>query len=485
MSKIHRRDFLKSSIGATAALFAGCATAPHARVLGANDDVRVGVIGLRNKGQHLVRDFLAVKGARVVAVCDADTAFLDREVEAAGKRKQTLTVYQDLRRMLESPDIDAVVIAMPNFWHSLATVWACQAGKDVYVEKPVSHNIWEGRKMVEAARKYKRVVQAGTQKRSDPGAQEAFAYIQQGHLGRIKVVRGFCFRERGSIGIADGTQQVPATVNYDLWCGPTPLAPLNRKSLHYDWHWFWSTGNGEIGNQGIHEMDMCRWALGQNTLPPRVLSLGGRFGYEDDAETPNTQVAILDYEPAPIIFEVRGLYRKASDKAMDHYRNIRVGLVVECEDGYYAGGGGGWIFDHDGNRIKQFQGDGGGQHATNFIKAVRSRKTEDQVADILEGHLSSALCHMANISQQLGSRASSDEIQEKIRSDRHALETLERFQSHLEANEIDLAKTPVVLGPWLAMDAEKERFVNCPDADAANKLVSRKYRKPYIIPERV
>lgn len=485
MSRMYRREFIKTGVGAAAALFAGCATAPHARIIGANDDVRIGVIGIRSKGHHLIRDFVAVPGTRVVAVCDADTAFLDREVEVFRKRNEPLTVYQDIRRMLESPDIDAVVIAMPNFWHSLATVWACQAGKDVYVEKPVSHNIWEGRKMVEAARKYNRVVQGGTQRRSDPGAQEAFAYIQEGNLGKIKVVRGFCYRERHSIGIADGSQQIPATVDYDLWCGPTPKVPLNRRSLHYDWHWFWSTGNGEIGNQGIHEMDMCRWVLGQNTLPPRVLSLGGRFGYEDDAETPNTHVAILDYEPAPIIFEVRGMYRKVDDKSMDHYRNIRVGLVVECEDGYFAGGGGGWVFDREGNRVKQFQGDGGGQHATNFIKAVRSRKPEDQVADILEGHLSSSLCHMANISQQLGSHASSDEIREKMSSESNALETLERLQTHLDANQIDLQKTPVTLGPWLAMDADKEQFRNCPDAAQANKLVSRNYRKPFVIPERV
>ncbi|MHC4571636.1 MAG: Gfo/Idh/MocA family oxidoreductase [Planctomycetota bacterium] len=491
MSKLTRRDFIKSSLATAAGI--GITTSLPAtawsKVVGANDDIRVAVVGFRSQGAGHIERFHNLQGVRVVALCDADKAILDREVKKFKDRNEKVDAYTDVRKLLDKKNIDAIVTATPNHWHSLLTIWACQAGKDVYVEKPVSHNIWEGRKMVEAARRYKRIVQTGTQKRSDEGVQEAFKYIQKGELGKIVVARGFCYKPRKSIGKVDGPQPIPESVDYDLWTGPAPLAPLMRKNLHYDWHWVWATGNGDIGNQGIHEMDLCRWALGQTKLAPRVMSIGGRFGYDDDAETANTQIAILDYEPAPLIFEVRGLPKRRDDSAMDNYRGVRIGIVIECEHGYFAGGeGGGWAYDNDGNKIKQFKGDGGSKHHANFIEAVRSRKVSDLNADIIEGHISSALCHMGNISHRIGQLSSPDEIKEAIKAEPQAAETFERFRKHLFANWVDISKTRAVLGPWLQMNPRKEKFIGDGRfgiTQWANQLLTRRYREPFVVPEKV
>ncbi|MHC4396342.1 MAG: Gfo/Idh/MocA family protein [Planctomycetota bacterium] len=487
MKRITRRDFMRSSIAAGTAL-----AMPFSHVRGANDNIRIAVIGLGGadsgkKGQQHVRMFNKLDGVRVVALCDVDSEHLEPEIKSFKERNENITAYTDARRILDNKFVDAIVIATPNHWHSLLTVWGCQSGKDVYVEKPISHNIWEGRKMVEAARKYKRIVQAGTQTRSDNGLKNAFEYIQQGNLGKILLVRGICYKRRASIGKVDSPQPIPQSVDYNLWAGPAPLVPLMRKRLHYDWHWVWATGCGSIGNVGLHQMDVCRWALGQNKLPPRAMSIGGRFGYDDDGETANTQIAILDYEPAPILFEVRGLPKKKADSAMDpweamnNYKGLRQGIVIHCEGGYFAGG---WAYDNDGKKVKQFFRDGGGGHQANFIKAIRSRKVSDLNADILEGHLSTTLSHMANVSYRIGTESSSEQIKEVIGGNKDTLEAFERLQNHLLANEVDLKKTPVVLGPWLKMDSEKEKFIG-EFADRANELLKRKYRKPFVVPEQI
>jgi len=492
MNRMTRREFVKSSMAAGSALvFSGITTkiAPFAKVRGANDDIRVAVVGFRSKGAQHIKIFRKLPGVRVAALCDVDTTVLNREVKKFTDQNEKVEAYTDVRKLLEDNSIDAIVTATPNHWHSLLTIWACQAGKDVYVEKPVSHNIWEGRKMVEAARKYNRIVQAGTQSRSDEALQQVFAYLQEGNLGKILLARGFCYKRRKSIGKVDGPQPIPKAVDYDLWLGPAPMQPLRRQRLHYDWHWQWPTGNGDIGNQGIHQMDMCRWAIGQKGLPPRVMSIGGRFGYDDDGETPNTQIAILDYEPVPIIFEVRGLPRDKTSTAMDDYRGVRIGIVIQCEHGYFAGsGGGGWIYDNDGKKIKQFSSTGGGGHQGNFIQAVRSRDASSLNADILEGHISSALCHVANISHRIGTLSSPEEIQEVIKARPPAVESFERFQEHLVANQVDVSATRPVLGPWLEIDAEAERFASASEYDMeywANQLVTRTYREPFVVPDKV
>jgi len=377
---LNRRDFLKTVALGAAAFSLDART--WSRAVGANDDIRVAVIGFRGQGAGHIKALNRLSGVRVVAICDVDRQVLEAKARELGSSVQACT---DLRRVLDNKDVDAVSIATPNHWHALATVWACQAGKDVYVEKPVSHNVFEGRKCVEAARKYNRIVQAGTQSRSNEALRQAIIWLREGHLGKIRIARGLCYKRRESIGKAEGPQSIPPEIDYDLWCGPAEKLPLARKRLHYDWHWVWNTGNGDLGNQGVHQMDIARWALGKMELSPMVFSVGGRLGYSDDGETPNTQMVVHNYGDALLIFEVRGLPAKAPEpqageegKAppMDKYRGLSVGHVIECEGGYLAGT---TAFDNDHQPVKRFSGksDDEGGHFGNFIKAVRSRKRED------------------------------------------------------------------------------------------------------------
>ena len=480
--RLTRRGFLAG----TAAAGAGVMFSANSRAQGANDDIRVAVIGFNGQGKSHINGFKKMKGVRLVALCDADQAVIDRAVAELQKDNIKVETTQDMRRIFDRKDIDAISTATPNHWHALTSIWAIQSGKDVYVEKPVSHNVWEGRKIVEAARKYGRIVQTGTQKRSSLGNKAVFEYMQSGQLGKILWARGFCYKRRDNIGKTEGETPVAKTVDYDLWTGPAPMEPLKRKKLHYDWHWVWPTGNGDIGNQGIHEMDLCRWALGEKAIAPRVLSFGGRFGYDDDATTPNTQVAIFDYEKAPLIFEVRGLPSKTGSNAMDAYRGVtRVGIVVQCEGGYFAGGeNGGWIYDKENKRVKQFAQEGAAEHKQNFIDAVRARKQEVLTADIEEGHLSSALCHMANVSYRLGKETKPDQIYESVKNSDEGKDSLERLKSHLAANGVDVEKEFPTLGPSLAMNPKTERFTG-PLSEEANKLLARNYREPFVVPEKV
>ncbi|PYV17447.1 MAG: dehydrogenase [Acidobacteria bacterium] len=474
MGAITRRTFLKSSTAA------GVTAASWNRILGANDAVRVAVVGFNGRGKSHIAAFGNMQGVRLAALCDADRDVLEREANKQRDAGKSIDCYQDVRKVIENKNIDAISTATPNHWHSLLTIWAVQNGKDVYVEKPVSHNVWEGRKTVEAARKYKRIVQAGTQSRSDGALREALAWVREGNLGKIKVARGLCYKRRDSIGKVDGPQPVPETVDYDLWCGPAPKGPLMRKRLHYDWHWVWPTGSGDLGNQGIHQMDIARWALGKPHVSPRVVSVGGRFGYVDDGETPNTQFVVHDYGDSLLIFEVRGLPAKPGAKEMDRYRGQSIGVIVECENGYLSGT---VAYDNDGKEIKRFKEERErNEHFENFIKAVRSRKMADLNAPILEGHLSSALCHTGNVSYRLGRQAGPDEVREALKSDKAACETLERFQAHLAEHKVDLNMTKATLGVFLKMDPKTERFIG---NDKANALLTRDYRKPFVVPEKV
>ena len=480
MNTMNRRAFIKSSMLTAASL--SLPTYSWAQVRGANDDIRVAVVGFNGRGADHIRGLEPVKGARVVALCDVDRDVLNKKAAELEKKGQKVATYSDIRKLLESKEIDAISTATPNHWHSLITIWACQAGKDVYVEKPISHNVWEGRKAVEAARKYERIVQAGTQCRSNPGMQEMMKYLHDGKLGKVNIARGLCYKRRASIGKVEGDQPVPGAIDYDLWLGPAPLTPLHRKKLHYDWHWVWPTGNGDLGNQGIHQMDLARWALGVDALSPKVFSVGGRFGYVDDGETPNSIVIFHDYGRAQLIFEVRGLPEKAGSDKMGNYRGASIGLVVDCEEGSmvitsYASGK---AFDKDGKVIKEFKGEA--SHYQNFIDAVRSRKHADLNGDILEGHLSSALCHTGNISYRLGAQFSTEEIQERIKGNTEAEETCQRGYEHLQVNEVDLAKEKATLGLMLTMDPQTERFTN---SDPANALLTRNYRAPFVVPDKV
>lgn len=467
MKHITRRTFTKKSLAAGAAL----ALAPHARVLGANDDLRVGVVGFGGQGGLHIRLLRELPGVRVVAVCDADRAVLDRGLKEAKDRNENVDGYVDVRKLLEDRRIDAITTATPDHWHALVTIWACQAEKDVYVEKPLCHNLREGRKMVEAARRYKRIVQFGNQNHGHPTGE---MQLEMGSLGKIRVVYASLNRMRQSIGKVTGPQPTPKTLDYNLWTGPAPLEPLMRKNLHYDWHWVWPTGTGELGNNGIYPLDAARLALGQNVLPKRVLSIGGRFLFDDDGRTPNTQIALFQYDPGPlVIFELRNLPSEKGPQT--------AGSKTRCEGGdSRLPGWSGEVGDTGGYSAHK-------GHLFNFLSAVRSRKVSDLRADVLEGHLSTALVHMANISYRLGSTHSPEEVREAIQ-DRgpEAVETFGGFQEHLAANGVDFSSTKVVLGPWLEMDSDREQFVGDSDLVArANGLLRRDYREPFVIPEEV
>jgi len=492
MNGISRRNFVKGSLAATAGLGIGSTFTSSAwgKVRGANDAIRVGIIGTGGKGTSHLGMFKGIEGVRIAAVCDADEAHITAALKMKYPEGKNLpATYTDFRKIIDDKTIDAVVISTPNHWHSLMTIMACQAGKDVYVEKPISHDIFEGRIAVKAARKYNRIVQAGTQNRSDIGMIAAMDHIHAGNLGELQYVHTLCYKRRGSIGKTYGPQPIPATIDYDLWTGPAPLHPLRRTQLHYDWHWDYETGNGDLGNQGVHETDLALWAVQKKELPRRVVSFGGRLGYDDDGNTANTMISVLDYKPAPVICEVRGLPRRKGLKAMDATRGVRVGVIIQCKDGYFAGGrGGGWTYDNSGTKLKQFKGDGGGTHQRNFIAAVGSRKVSDLRSDIEGCHLSSSLCHMAEISYRLGSHATPAKATEAISDYPAALEAWKSVQAHLAKNEVDLEKTPISVGPWLEMNPAAEKFAQDGEyglARWANELVKPPYRTPFVVSEKV
>ncbi|MFN3322663.1 MAG: Gfo/Idh/MocA family protein [Bryobacteraceae bacterium] len=429
MSPLPRRAFLLTAASSLA-------------VQGANDRINVAVVGLRGRGRDHITEYANQPNTRIAAVCDIDSAQTERAVALAEKlgagKPRT---YHDLRKLLEDKEVDAVSIANCNHWHALSTIWACQAGKDVYVEKPASHNIWEGRRMVEAARKYNRIVQAGMQSRSIEHKQRAIELLRNGAIGKLYMAKGLCYKRRTSIGRGpDGP--VPPGVNYDQWLGPAPMRPFNPNRFHYNWHWFWDTGNGDIGNQGVHEMDIARWGLGKSGLPTKVVSEGGKFAYNDDQETPNTQTAILDYGDAQLVFEVRGLITPGEATVRTDANTI--GNIFFGTEGYMVVDSHKFEVFRGENRELVEEGKAGGRiwdtgpHIANFLKAMRSRRHQDLNADIEEGHISAALCHMANISYRVGRK--------------------------------------------LKFDPATENF---PGDEEANQLVSRKYREPYVVPAKV
>jgi len=491
--KTTRRKFLQNTLLTTAAV--SLPARVYSAAEGANGDIRAAVVGFNGRGGNHISEMTGLKGVRITALCDADDYVLQAGVSRLGKKGQEVEGFQDIRKLLESKNVDVITVATPNHWHTLASIWAIQAGKDVYVEKPVSHNVWEGRKLVEAARAHNKIVQCGTQSRSSIGLQQAAKWGQEGNLGKVLWVRGLCYKRRPSIGKVDGEQPIPPGIDYDLWCGPAPKKPLMRQKLHYDWHWVWDTGNGDLGNQGIHQMDIARWFLGENALSPKVFSVGGRVGYVDDGETPNTMFLIHEYPKAPLIFEVRGLPAKTDAKEMDKYRDASIGVIVQYEGGqivipsYTAAA----AHDKEGKVVKRWgaknapdagapEPGSGESHFGNFFRGVRSRKPSDLNAEILEGHLSSALCHTGNISYVLGKKMAPGEIREKIKGNAEALDSFERMSEHLKLNNVNIENERLALGEFLKMDPKKERFI---DNAKADKLLTRDYRAPYIVPEKV
>jgi len=432
---MNRRYFLMSSTAAAGA------TLPASALLGANDRIRVACVGIRGRGGAHISGFAERPDAEVAALCDVDEAVLEkraREVEARTKKRPA--TYTDYRKLLEDKSIDAVSLATPNHWHALGTIWACQAGKDVYVEKPCTHNVFETRQIVAAARKYNRIVQQGSQSRSSPALQEAVQKLKEGLIGDVYMGRGLCFKWRDTIKRTPA-EPAPAGVHYDLWLGPAPKREFTRNRFHYNWHWFWDYGNGDIGNQGIHQMDICRWLLDVQ-YPTKVSSMGGHFMFDDDQETPNTQVATFEFDGMGkkkfLVFEVRHWMSNHEAGLGEGKKDPNtIGNIFYGSKGYMVVGGG----------YKTFLGreqepgparSGGGNHFENFLNAVRSRKPSDLNAEIEEGAMSTVLVHLANISYRLGRTLKFD------------------------------AKTQTCIG-----DSE------------ANRMLTRKYREPFVVREKV
>jgi predicted dehydrogenase len=455
---IERREFLKTT---GQAITAGAATlALGGRVLGANDRVRVGICGVRGRGNDHIKGYEKVSDAEIAALCDVDENVLNQrlgEIEKFGApRPQS---YGDVRKMLDDKSIDAISIATPNHWHSLIGIWACQAGKDVYVEKPCSHNLFEGRQLVSAVKKYNRIAQHGSQSRSNPGMMEAIKHLSDGTIGDVYMARALCFKWRPSIGHAP-QEPVPAGVNYELWTGPAPLKPFTRNRFHYNWHWNWDTGNGEVGNQAIHEIDIARWGLGAR-FPTSVSAMGHHFMFDDDQQTPNLLNAtfyfdepggkrkMMEVEVRPWItnheaeigtgaYSSKGVpaaglapaapkppaaAKPASAASLGPTNAVTntVGNIFYGSNGYLG------IDGYDtyktwltGDVQPGPSGRGDGDHFANFIECVRSRNVEDLHAPIEEGHMSATLVHLANASYRLGRTLKFDPATEQVIDDEEA-----------------------------------------------------------------
>jgi predicted dehydrogenase len=474
-----RRTFISQSALAFTALSAS-------RVLGANETIRIASIGLGGQGNGNAKRMAAVPGVEIAYLCDPDTVALERAKKVFPNAKTT----QDLRTVMEDKDIDAVVVSTGNHWHVLASIWAIQAGKDVYVEKPISHNIWEGRKLVEAARKYNRIVQGGTQQRSDPLQDEIKAFLDAGTIGKIKYVRCNHYSLRNTIGKIDKPLTPPETVNYDLWLGPAKDEPIYREKLHYDWHWNWNTGNGEMGNWGPHILDDLRNVVFRDkvALPKRVIAGGGRFAWDDAGETPNTHFAYMDTGDIPVIVDFHNLPRQKGMKAPDVYLRRRTGafLIIECEGGYYTGSrGGGTAYDAAGKKLHTFKGDGGKTHAANFIAAVRSRKQDELKAEIEAIHNSSAWCHLANTSFRLGQKYVREQAEAAVKDFQPWNDVIGDFHEHLVKNELDASTLDIKMGPMLELDVAKETFIGETATPEALALLTREYREGFAVPAEV
>ncbi len=479
MQRVDRRRFLEETMLATAAAMgAAPATqlvAQEKQSTSPNEKLSVAVVGVRGRGSAHAKAFADRADCEVTYICDADEAVAPRVAKRfADKKGRGPKWVTDMREIFDDASVDVVSIATPNHWHALAAIWAMQAGKDVYVEKPVSHNVSEGRRMAQVMEKYKRICQGGTQYRSGGSNRAAARYIAEGKLGRIKLARCFTYRPRQPIG-PPGEYEVPKSVDYNLWAGPAPMQiPLRRQNFHYDWHWIWDYGNGEIGNNSVHRVDTMRLILGLEGLGRGVMSYGGRQ-FDDAGETPNTQVVIHDFGDLTVVQEVRNLTSATPPRG--------AGILIEGTEGYLISSlRTNLVFDPEGKQVEKIEGEGE-DHFANFIKAVRSRKVDDLNAPIVEGHLSTALTHLGNLSLRLGKPASPADIARQIephQGNYDALEALERTREHLGGNGVLIERKKLTLGPWLAVDSESETFI---DNAAADALLTRDYREPFVVPK--
>lgn len=484
---LRRRDFLRSvALAAGAGLVARSVAPAGAKPEGANGDVRLGVIGVGRWGSRHAERVHKQPGARLVALCDVDPAAL-RQVQAAlGLKPGEVFATTDARALLERADVDAVIIASPHHWHALHAIWACQAGKDVFVEKALSHTVWEGVQMAAVAARHGRVVQTGTQARSDPGVPEAMAWLREGHLGRVLWAYGVCYKYREPIGLKPSW--TPDWLDFDRYCGPAPLAPLRRNELHYDWHWSWDTGNGDMANIAVHETDVARWFTGHGGAPLRVVSLGGRFARQDAGETPNTQLAVVDYGDVPIFIETRGLGAKPGAKYDDQVQGIRQGTYVQCEGGCLTRQAGLVAYDRDGRKIRAFDSETVDElHLANFLAAVRSRRGETVAAPLEGCRVSTSTCHFANISYRVGAPGDLRAAHALVESVPAAGPLLDRMAAHLRLHGVDPDQPVFTLGAWVRPDAALADVAGIEGGGqerlaAARRLLKGEFRAGYQLP---
>ena len=472
--KLPRRKFLKGLAGT------GLLAAPAFDVLGANEEVRVAIIGLGGRGGNHLKSMLAIDGVKVAAVCDADP----KKTEYVKEKNPEIRIVQDYRKILEMPDVDAITTATPNHWHAAMTVFGCQAGKHVYVEKPVSHSLWEGQQMIAASRKYDRIVQGGTQQRSCPAPQEAGKDIRAGKYGKVQWVHCMKLNHREPIGYVTEPCEIPEGVDYNLWCGPASDAPPMREKFHYDWHWQWAYGDGEMGNWAVHYTDDLCHMLGWDKLPPKVQTGGGRFLWKDNGNTPNMIFARMEHDGIPLIVETRNLPFSTDRQTHGVYMGVRDGNIIQCENALIKlSRGGGRAYELDGKTIiKDYPGDAGKVHFKNFIDAIRSGDRDDLNAEIATGHISSGICHLANASYKLGEQATADQVTSAFSGHKDAADTVESVLQQVEMNDAPLAA--MRLGPELTFDPATEKFTGDQAAEA-NALLRPEMRKEFAIPDQV
>lgn len=512
---ISRRDVLRGTLYAGTAL----ALPTWARAAGANGDIRVAVVGFNGRGAGHISSLLKIPGCRVVALCDVDSAVLEKGVANLKKQNIEVKAYTDYRKLVEDKDIDAVTIATPNHTHTVIALTALAAGKHVYVEKPVCHNVTEGVALLKAAdvaAKRGQILQHGMQRRSDLGWAAAVDFARSGAIGKLVLSRGTNYKMRPSIGKVTGGKEATdgmfkagtftdasgkattGDINYDLWSGPRPMLPVMREKFHYDWHWQWAYGNGDIGNQGPHQLDVARWALGNpEKLPIRVMSFGNRWGYTDDGQTANNQMALYDWGKGhvPILFDNRGLPAKnmewgksQKDGRMPVYYvtgqgkggSTQIGNVFHCEGGYVAESK---AYDNEGTMIKKFEDfREGPDHMPNFIASIKAGKLVNPNLHVSNGFHCAALAHLANISYRVGKKAKPAEIKERLQGDKFASATFENFAQNLADNQIDIGVQQAVLGPWLAFNPDTFKFEG-EFAEEANAITAQDtYRKGFELP---
>jgi len=476
-----RRGFLRNSVAGAAALSLAATRGLSAAPTSPNEKVRLGLIGLGWKGGQHLDDLLSRDDCEVVALCDPEGEFLD----AARQKAPRATAHADMRALLDDKQVDAVVISTCNHWHCLAAVWACAAGKDVYVEKPLSYTLWEGRQLINAARKHGRIVQVGTQQRSDPMQQEIRAFLHdEKALGPIESVAVTRFGIREGIGKRETPLELPKTLDKDLWLGPAADLPIYRSKVNYDWHWDWNTGNGEAANWGVHILDDVRNVAFQDTvkLPSAVVCGGGRVVWNDAGQTPNLMFAVLETGTAPVIFALSNLPELPGSKQPLTFEDTQSGYVVHCKGGSYHGRrGGGEAIDPAGKVIRKFKGTTGGrEHYANFFDAMRSRDPQHLNADVVVGHDSTNWSHVINAAWR--SAGTAGFIPGGTLAGGESSAALERLLlNHVAAYGAAIPADALTLSQRLEIDASREMFVGLGAEEANAFLGPREFRKPYVL----